>query len=207
MRRLSFVLALSLSCATAHAAEQVRASAPFTSISVRGPISVIVDAGKTQTLTVRGSDRFVGGLTSEVVNGELRLGMRDKDRSVGKGEQHVFITVPQLRAFRGEGAGETQLNNIRGDRFDVRYRGAGRLVVNGQVKSLTVRAEGVGEVDTKDLIANEADVRFQGIGDVKVHAKDKLATVVQGMGTLTYYGKPRTIDNSVTGLGSVGAGD
>ncbi|QNA87928.1 DUF2807 domain-containing protein [Massilia sp. Dwa41.01b] len=207
MRRLALVLALSLSCAAACAAEQVRAAAPFTSISVQGPISVTVDAGKAQTILVRGNDRFVSGLTSEVVNGELRLGMRDKNLSAGKGEQRVLVTVPALRAFKAEGAGETLLNNIRGERFDLSYRGAGRLVINGQVKSLKMRAEGVGEVDAKALVANEADVRFQGIGDVKVHAKDRLDTVVQGMGTLTYYGKPRNINNSVQGIGSVDAGD
>jgi len=207
MRRTALVLALSLSFAAAHAAEQVRPAPAFSAIRVQGPISVTVEAGKAQSITVRGSDRFLAGLTSEVVDGELRLGMRDKHLSVGKGEQRVVVTLPALRAFKAEGAGETILNNIRGDRFDASYRGAGRMVINGQVKFFKMRAEGVGEVDTKGLIANEADVRFQGIGDVKVYAKDKLETVVQGMGTLTYYGKPRSINNSVNGIGSVDAGD
>ena len=208
MRRLSLVLALAFSVNAAHAADQVRPAAPFTSISVQGPISVTVDAGAAQqSVLARGSDKFLNGLTSEVVNGELRLRMRDKKLNTDVGDQRIVIKMAQLRAFNAEGAGETKLNNIRGERLDVNYRGAGSMAINGQVKSLKMTAEGVGEVDTKALIANEVDIRFQGIGDVKVYAKEKLDAKVQGMGSLTYYGKPRAVNKSVQGLGSVKAGD
>ena len=208
MRRLALVLALALAATTAHAADQVRAAAPFTSINVQGPISVTVDAGSAQqSVLVRGSDKFINGLTSEVVNGELRLRMRDKRLNSDVGDQRIVIKMAQLRAFSAEGAGEIKLNNIRGQRLDVNYRGAGSMAINGQVKTFRMTAEGVGEVDTQALIANDVDIRFQGIGDVKVYAKDKLDVVVQGMGSLSYYGKPKTVNKSVAGLGSVSAGE
>lgn len=208
MRRLALVLAVSLAAGAASAADQVRTVAPFTSISVQGPISVTVDAGKAQqSLLLRGSDTFINNLTTEVVNGQLRLRMRDKKINNVNGDHNVVIAMPQLRAFDAEGAGETKLNNVRGERLDVSYRGAGSMVINGQVNTFRMSAEGVGEVDSKALIANNADVRFQGIGDIKVYARDKLDVNVQGMGSLTYYGKPRTLNKSVQGLGSVKAGD
>lgn len=211
MRRLALALALGLafSATAAQAADQVRAAAPFTSIKAQGPFSVTVDAGSaSQSVVVRGSDTFVNDVVSEVVNGELRLRMRDKGvKSVNSGEQVVLIKVGQLRAFDAEGAGEIKLNNIRGERLDVSYRGAGRMVINGKVKTFRMTAEGVGEVDSKALIANDADIRFQGIGDVKVYASDKLDVAVQGMGSLSYFGKPRSVNRSVAGLGSVKAGE
>lgn len=203
----AFVLAF-CAAGAASAADQVRAAAPFTSISVQGPISVTVDAGAAQqSLTVRGGDRFQNGLASEVVNGELRLRMRDKDVPLHMGDQRIIIAMPQLRAFNAEGAGEIKLNNVRGERLDVGYRGAGSMAINGKVNTFRMTAEGVGEVDARALIANETDVRFQGIGDVKVYAKDKLDVKVQGMGSLSYYGRPRSVTKSVQGLGSVSAGD
>jgi hypothetical protein len=207
MRRIVLVLALSLAT-SAHAADQVRTAAPFTSISVQGPISVTVDAGTAQqSVLLRGTDKFLDGLTSEVVNGELRLRMRDKRLNNNAGDNRILIKLPQLRAFNAEGAGEIKLNNIRGERLDVSYRGAGSMAINGQVKAFRMTAEGVGEVDTRALIANDVDISFQGIGDVKVYAKDKLDVTVQGMGSLSYYGKPRTVNKSIAGLGSVTAGD
>ena len=208
MRRLPFVLALSLIATAASAADQVRNAAPFTSISVQGPISVTVDAsGAKQSLLVRGNDAFLSEVTTEVVNGELRVRMRDKKINNVNGDQRIVVAMPQLRAFNAEGAGEIKLNNVRGERLDVNYRGAGSMAINGQVKLFKMSAEGVGEVDTKALAANDVDIRFQGIGDVKVYAKDRLDVKVQGMGSLTYYGKPRTVNKSVQGLGSVKAGD
>ena len=207
MRRLTLILALTFAAAAAQAADQVRTAAPFTSISVQGPISVTLEAGKPQSFAVRGSDKFISGLSSEVVNGELRVRMRDKSFSTIKGDQRIIVALPELRAFAAEGAGEIRLDNIRGERLDVSYRGAGSMVISGQVKLFRMRAEGVGEVDTRRLIANTADIRFQGIGDVAVYAKDRLDVDVQGMGSLSYFGKPRTVNKTVAGLGSVSAGE
>jgi hypothetical protein len=207
MLRLALAVALCCTAVAAQADDQVRNAPPFKSISVRGPISVTVEAGRTQSLTVRGNDRFVQGLASEVVNGELRVHMRDKNVSTNKMDQRIIITMPELRAFSAEGAGEIKLDNIRGERLDVNYRGAGSMGITGRVKSFRMKAEGVGEVNTKALIANDVDIDFQGIGDVQIYAKDKLDVAVQGMGSVKYFGRPRTVNKSVAGLGSVSAGD
>jgi hypothetical protein len=207
MLRLALAAALSLAAVAAQANDQIRNTPPFKSISVQGPISVTVDAGTTQSLTVRGSDKFVKGLASEVVDGELRVHMLDKSFTTNKSDQRIIITMPELRAFSAEGAGEIKLNNIRGDRLDVNYKGAGSMGITGQVKSFRMKAEGVGEVNTKALIANDVDIDFQGIGDVQIYAKDKLDVAVQGMGSVKYFGRPRTVNKSVAGLGSVSAGD
>jgi hypothetical protein len=205
---LALAVPLSFAAGAASAADQVRSAAPFTSIKVQGPISVTVDAGAAQqSLTVRGTDKFLNGLSSEVVDGELRLRLRDKGMTTHQGDQRIIIAMPQLRAFNAEGAGEIKLNNVRGERLDVGYRGAGSMAINGKVNTFRMNAEGVGEVDTRALIASDVAVRFQGIGDVKVYAKDKLDVLVQGMGSLSYYGKPRSVNKSVQGLGSVSAGD
>lgn len=207
MRASIFVLALSLAAATAHADEQVRPTAPFTAISVQGPISITVDASAPQSLTIRGDDKFIKSLTSEVVDGELRLRMLDKNLHTSNREQRIIIAMPQLRAFDGQGAGEIKLNKIHGDRLDVRFRGAGSMEINGAVKQFSMRAEGVGEVDAKALIANAVDVQFMGMGDVQVYAKDSLDAKVRGMGSLRYFGKPRTVNKSAAGMGSVSAGE
>jgi hypothetical protein len=206
MRPSTFALAAILSIsAAAHADEQVRSMPAFTSINVQGPISVTVDAGKAQSVSLRGDAKFIRDLTSEVVNGELRLGVREKKNVSWHGDPRVVITVPALRAVAIEGAGEVRLNQIRGERLDVNYRGAGSMNINGQVKTFSMKAEGVGEVDAKAFVADDVDVLFRGIGNVSVYAKNRLDATVQGMGNLTYYGKPRTVNKTASGIGSVEA--
>jgi hypothetical protein len=208
MRPITLALAAALSiAATARADDQVRSAPAFSSISVQGPISVTVEAGKAQSLTMHGDARFLQDVTSEVVDGELRLRTREKKNISWKGDPRVVITMPALRALAVEGAGEIKLNRIHGERLDVNYRGAGSMGINGEVKTFSMKAEGVGEVDAKALVANDVDIRFRGIGDVSVYARNRLDAVVQGMGNVTYYGKPRTVNKSASGIGSVQAGD
>ncbi|MEW6022905.1 MAG: head GIN domain-containing protein [Pseudomonadota bacterium] len=213
MRRLILATALtSLTLASlalgAHAADQQRAAPAFSSINVRGAINVTVDRGAAQSLTVRGDQRFLNDLVSEVVGGELRLSMRDNSsRKNLRGDEVVVVSMPALRAFSAEGAGEIKLNDVRGERFDVNYRGAGSLRMTGEVKTFYMQAEGVGEVDARSLLADNVDVTFRGVGDVRVHARNRLDAKVQGIGSLTYYGKPRIVNKSASGLGSVDAGN
>jgi hypothetical protein len=207
MRRLVLIAALAASHASfAHADEQVRTVQPFTAIDSKGAYSITVEAGKTQSLTVIGSEKFISRVSTEVVNGELRIAMKEKSNKT-IGDPRIVITVPTLVKFIGEGAGETILKNINGDRLDVSYQGAGRFAANGKVKLLRLKAEGVGEVDTKALDAERADVNFNGIGSVKVSARDTLNAIVNGMGSLTYFGRPRNVHKTVNGIGSVSAGD
>ena len=203
----ALTLASMLVSTPALADEQARTAPAFTSIELKGPISIEVQAGKAQGITVRGSPKFVALVATDVVDGELRVYLRDTNVKKLNGDPRVIVTVPSLRRFNMEGAGETILRDISGERFDVNYRGAGSLSVAGAVKQLTMQAQGVGEVDARKLIAQDASVNFQGIGSVQIHVSGKLDAQVQGMGELTYYGHPRTVNKSVSGIGSVKAGD
>jgi len=206
MKRIVIAALLSVVALSSQAAEQVRNASPFKTINARGPVSLVVEVGKAHSIRVEGSQKFIDRVTTEIVGGELRLGYKEKNNVNISDEDRVVVTMPELTHFTGEGAGLVILNKVRGERFDVDYRGAGSLQMNGRVERLRLSAEGVGEVDAKGLITQEADVSFRGIGAVSVHAKNRLQAEVQGMGELTYYGNPRSLSKSVSGIGSVVAG-
>lgn len=206
MKRIVIAALLSLVALSSQAAEQVRNASPFKTINARGPVSLVVEVGKAHSIRVEGSQKFIDRVTTEIVGGELRLGYKEKNNVNISDEDRVVVTLPELTHFTGEGAGLVILNKVRGERFDVDYRGAGSLQMNGRVERLRLSAEGVGEVDAKGLITQDADVSFRGIGAVSVHAKNRLQAEVQGMGELTYYGNPRSLSKSVSGIGSVVAG-
>lgn len=208
MNRIALGLLLSLAyAATVQGAEQARTVPPFSAVSVQGPFNVIVEAGREQSLSLRGSDKFVKEVSTEVVKGELVVRMRDRNYTNLRGDQHIVVTLPQLHAFSAAGAGEIRLNNIRGERLAVDYRGAGELRIAGEVKAFKIHAEGVGAVDAKDLIANDVDIDFRGVGDARVFAKNRLNAQVQGMGSLVYFGRPKVVSKSVSGIGEVRQGD
>src|SRR5450830_37943 len=106
--------------------------------------------------------------------------------------------------------GKTQsitLNHLNTDDFDLSYEGAGSLTANGKVRHLRIRSEGVGSIDMKDVAANDVEVKGEGVGTINVTALDKLNASLQGIGSLTYFGHPKTISKAVQGIGSIKAGD
>ena len=189
------------------AAESTRALPPFIAVNAKGAFAMTVEAGKTQSVVVRGDDKFVAALKTEVVDNELQITMPDKSYNGGKGDPRITITVPSLSRVKVEGAGETIISKVATDRLDIGYLGAGHLVASGKVKYLRLNAKGVGQVDTKALHAERVDVNFEGVGSVSVYASDLLNAVAKGMGSLNYYGKPKTVNKSVSGIGSVSARD
>lgn len=204
MRQLLLFAALALS-PLAHADEQKRTVGAFNAIDIRGPISIEVESGKEHSLVARGDQKFLSGLVTEVVNGELKISMKDKNIKKTEGDPRVIVTMPQLRKLIADGAGEKILTKLNGPRVDISYQGAGRLLADGKIDWLRLKAQGVGEVDTSALLAHNVDVNFDGIGSVKVYSSGELNAVVRGMGELVYYGKPKVVHKSVAGIGSVSA--
>jgi hypothetical protein len=208
MRRSLLLLSLlSVFCLPMlHAAEASRSLPSFIAINCKGPVSLTVEVGKSQSVKVSGDERFVADLRTEVIDNELNITL-PKSYNTMKGDPRVTISLPSLSRVKLEGAGENLINNINTDRIDISYLGAGRLRASGKTKYLRLSAKGVGEVDTKALQADRVDVNFEGVGAVSVFASDTLNAIARGMGSLNYYGHPRTINKSVQGIGSVQAAD
>jgi hypothetical protein len=205
---LSLAAAASLFALQAQAAEQTRSVAPFTTIANSGPVSVHSEVGKAQSVTVSGNDELVADLLTEVVGNELKIHMRHETTNFNshRDSLRVSITMPQLAAFTMGGAGETVITHMSGDSLDVRFGGAGSLKADGSVRTLTLNVGGVGSIDTRELHADTATVNVGGVGHGKVWAGTRLDASVGGVGSLTYYGEPKTVNTNGGGLGSISKG-
>jgi hypothetical protein len=208
MRRLllSSLLLSTLLAPAAHGAEDARQLAAFRAIAIHGPINIEVHAGQTQSVKVIGRPEFISGVVTNVKAEELRIDYGNGSKSVKDGDK-IVVTVPSLVKCIVEGAGQVVIDNVKEDRIDLQFEGAGRLEAKGSTKWLRLKARGTGEVQTHNLKAERADVNFEGIGNVEVHASQTLNAVVRGIGNLTYYGRPKTLNKSVAGIGNVKAGD
>ena len=210
MRRSAVAVLLSTLFAAhgaALAAESVRQLPSFIAVNAKGAFTMTVEVGKAQSVTVSGDDKLVAAMRTEVIDNELQINLPDKTFKSSSESPRITITLPSLSRVKVEGAGETLINKVNTDRLDISYLGAGHLAANGKVKYLRLNAKGVGEVDTKALVADRVDVNFEGVGNVSVHATELLNAVAKGIGGLTYYGRPKTVNKSVSGIGNVRAGD
>ena len=116
-----------------------------------------------------------------MVDGELRLTLKDHDVSGSFGNTKATITMPALTRFEMAGAGAATITHMSGDALSVEYSGAGSLKADGQVKTLKLEIAGVGSIDTRHLLAEKVKVDVGGVGNVKVYASDTLEADVGGV--------------------------
>ncbi len=200
-------LLAALGASPSWASDQSRDLPTFTSITSEGAYKMTVNIGQKQAVVVSGSDAALGKITTKVVDNTLVVSTTERSHTFGDGDVVISINVEQLGQFRMEGAGKTTINNISGDRFRLNYQGVGLLKATGKVQNFVLKAEGVGSVDARELNAQHVDVNLQGVGSAKVRASESLRAKLEGIGSLTYYGKPSLVSKSVDGIGRVAAGD
>jgi len=189
------------------AAEQTREVPEFKTISSQGAYRLVINVGQKQSVIVTADDAELARVVTKVIGDELVISMPDTKNYKASDKIKISIRVAHLEKFTLEGVGSTTLNNISGERFEVNYQGVGNLIANGKVKQFVLNAEGVGSLNARELEAEHVDVKLEGVGSAKVRATESLLARVEGIGSLTYYGRPARVAKTVDGIGSVRAGE
>jgi hypothetical protein len=177
----------------------------FNAIDIRGPISIEVESGKEQSLTLRGDQKFLGNVITEVVDGELKISLKDKDSKKTEGDPRVIITMPTLRKLIAEGAGEDP-HQAQWPAGRHQLQGRGPPGRRWQCRLAAPEGAGRGRSRYEGLAGEERRREFRRHRQCQVYSSGELNAVVRGMGELTYYGKPKIVHKSIAGIGNVNAG-
>ncbi len=191
----------------AFGAQEARELPEFRSITSEGAFKLVVTAGQKQSVVITADEPLLAGLTTKVVGDDLVISMAHAKVHNGHDKIKISIGVAQLKRFQMDGVGDTTLNNVSGESFQLNYQGVGALTVHGKVQRFVLTAKGVGTINARGLDAQNVDASLEGVGSVIVRAGQSLNAKVQGIGSLTYYGKPAQIAKSVEGIGSIRAAD
>jgi hypothetical protein len=113
------------------------------------------------------------------------------------------ISLPELTAVSSRGAGEVTIQDAKSDDLKIESMGAASIKAAGKVKSATISSSGAGDIDANRLQTEKARVTVAGAASVSVYASEQLDVSVSGVGSVTYGGNPKTVNKSVSGIGSV----
>jgi len=191
----------------AFAAQEARELPEFKSIKSQGVYTLVVTAGQKQSVMVNGDESALARLSTTVVGDELVIAMPEKKSFGWSDRVAITITVPELTRMHLEGVGGTTLKQLAGESFGLTYQGVGSTTVDGKVRHFVLKAEGVGTLNARELDAQIVDARLAGVGSAKVRASESLTARVEGIGSLTYYGKPAKVTKSADGIGTVHAAE
>lgn len=236
MKNLIWTLTALLLCTTSFAdnrgemaAIEEREVGEYDAVYVSGWYHVTLVEGKEGLITLEGKAGTLENITTEVVNGKLRIEW-DKEVNINpfQSMSKVLITVPveEIEAVRLSGSGSVvSETTLRSDSFETTLSGSGRLDLNVDTSSLTsgisgsgntvlsgtakeyeVQVSGSGDVRAFELKADDVTASISGSAKIKVFANNSLTARISGSGDVRYMGPATKIDSKVSGSGSVSKG-
>ena len=202
-----------------------------TRIVLRDYGSLFISQGEEESLRIEGEPEVLRTVKTWVSNGELILDIDEswfqktlsavtsaiegrslKYHLMVKNLEGIYVQGAAQVKMTGlktesiyltlKGAGEMIITGIEAGLVDIDLPGAGVISVSGRTDRLNVSVKGAGSYDGPRLESHEARVSLRGVGKASVWATGKLDAVVEGIGSIDYYGNP-DIRQQVNGLGKV----
>lgn len=204
---------------------------PFTAIESSVVANIQIRQSSQTAVTAEGSEHLLNSLDVRMEGNKLVLDMEDrllKKQQGASDKLTITITTPTLTHVDFEGVGNLQIlgpftgeelhidsegvGNFKAENLDIGFisltsEGVGNNTLAGKADRLEINSEGVGNVNASNLEARSAVVHSEGIGNVSCRATEYLKIHTDGIGGVTYYGRPAQTDLSKEGIGRIKAGD
>lgn len=193
----------------------------FDRVSLSGIGDVQLVQGDSEALTIEAEDNIIDHITTEVVDGELRIGF-DRKTIIPTEEITFYLTMREVRGLQTlgvsnieadridtdtleigiSGTGNIDIRQLEAERIQVNVSGAGNFTTEGQVTEQVITLSGAGNYDGEDMQSANADVTITGLGRVTLWVTESLDVTISGTGGVDYYGNPQ-VSQQISGLGRV----
>ena len=175
--------------------------AAFKAIETTGAYQIEVSCQKPASFEIEADDNILPLIKTDVRDGVLYI-TSEKSYNPSRAVR-LRISLLELTAVSSRGAGEITIQDAKSDDLKIESMGAASIKAAGKVKSATISSSGAGDIDANRLQTEKARVTVAGAASVSVYASEQLDVSVSGVGSVTYSGNPKTVNKSVSGIGSV----
>jgi hypothetical protein len=181
---------------------ETRSVSGFSTIQLGGYGDVQIQQTGTESLTVTADPAVLPLVTSEVVDGALRLGIKDGTAFNDRQPVSYTVTVRDLAGLDIGGSGSMNATGVKTTSLTVRIAGSGSVTTAGSADTQSIDMAGSGDYRGLGLATTTSTVRSAGAGTVEVAARDRLDVTVIGSGNVLYSGSPQ-VQQSILGSGSI----
>lgn len=194
----------------------------FNSIRMDVNADVFLTQGTNYKVTAIGQRNILDLLDTQVNQAEWAIRFTE---TVGKYERlEIYITMPELTGVQIRGLGDiegkskfTGLNelklevsgmgnirlNVEASQVTSKVSGMGDIFLEGHAGNLSGSITGSGDLKAQKLEANEVSLAVSGMGDCEVTPVNSLSVKISGIGSVYYSGKPKHINQTISGIGKM----
>jgi hypothetical protein len=205
-----------------------RSVSTFKNIEVSGDENVYISQGESATLRLEGDENLLRLIVVSQEGDKIYVRVRRGYNIQPTGELRVYAKAPVFRDIDVSGAcniiGESKINNAENLEMHVsgagdikmeldapaikaEISGSGSIYLKGQTRDVELGISGAGHAHCFDLLAENTKVDISGAGDAEVYASLKLDAEVSGAGSVNYRGNAASVNQHVSGAGSVKKAD
>jgi len=196
----------------------------FKNVDVRGSINVYVSQGDIKPVKIEGDENLLQFIEVMQEGDKLIVRERPGFNLDPSGEMRIYVTAPVYNSIDVSGAsdivGQTKINNpenlemhasgagnikmdVDAPQLKAEISGSGSIDLKGQTKEVELDLSGAGHAHCFDLLAENVNVEISGAGSAEVYASMKLDASVSGAGNVTYKGNAASVNQHISGVGSV----
>lgn len=200
------LLLASAGCATTTGSGDIRTEtrdvSGFTTVDLAGSGHVVIEQGRTDSLSITAESNLLPELSSQVSNGALILGAKRSHNIRPTHDITYRVTLKELHGLRLSGSGSQTATGIDARELDIEISGSGDITMTGSAEAQTVDIAGSGTYDAIGLHTDTATVSISGSGDATLGILVTLDATISGSGNVAYTGNPR-VSQDVSGSGEV----
>ena len=196
----------------------------FKNVTVSGAAKVMVSQGDKPAVKIEGDANLLQYIDVVQEGDRIRIKERSGFHLDPTSDLRIYVTAPIYNHIDVAGAcdiiGQTKITQTEDLSMDVsgagdikmeldapRLRaevsGGGSINLKGQAKDVDLQLTGAGDAHCYDLLSENTKVDITGAGSAQVYASVKLDATVSGAGDVSYKGNAPTVNQHVSGAGSV----
>jgi hypothetical protein len=182
---------------------EVRELPAFTALSSSAAITIDALASRpAQRVQISGDENIVPLITTDVVDGRLKIGVRPGYSIQTRLALKADLEVASLGSIDISGSSSVKAAGLAGQTFRYSISGWSAATLSGSVGEVIYSLPGSGSIDGEALAASKGSARISGSGRIVVNASDSLNAVISGSGSIYYLGTP-AVTKRITGIGTV----
>jgi hypothetical protein len=200
----------------------------FTDVEVHGAIDLRIAQGERRPVRVEADENLQSQITVETRGNTLYIATQKGYNLRPSRKIVVYLTAPRYGHLEVSGAcnmyGDGELTQdvplsmkvsgsgdirmqVDAPRVTVKISGAGDLDMKGRTRDLEIDISGAGDAKCYGLLAENTKVSISGAGSAEVFASVALNARVSGAGSVTYRADASSVEQKVSGAGSVRKAD
>jgi hypothetical protein len=181
---------------------QIRIVDTYNGIQVTNFAKVAITQDTVEQLRIESDDNVIEHVLTSVSRGTLVVGL--ENGSYNNVTVNVYASMKSIKRLESVGAADFSTTNLlQTDSILCRITGTGTITLTGNAFFEQVEIIGAGSIHNFDLVANHCVTTIAGSGAIEVNAASRLDAFITGTGSIVYDGHPQTVQQIVTGVGSV----